>query len=474
MNLISYRGPGMAGGLSSGLAQAWDEHAVAGEDWWHLRDTQVAVSNNTISNPVKLAELPSELVQSHYRYCNEFLWPIMHDLPEYAVYHLNDRIAYRQFINNFARCLSQYEAHPENCFIQDYQLALLPHFLGRQNGRKTGVFWHIPWPKRVPNQYLPDILEIAIGLLQADFLGFHTQEYADNFLHLVTKYLGYRCNYDQLVVYRSADAGAPVLNQCNYRQSSAAIKSTKLLVAPLGIDSGQWATMAEIQQRMLWGMHSSDIPLVLSVDRTDYTKGIIQRLQAIDEFFECFPQRRGRVTFFQICGRTRSGISAFDSYWSQCQQLAQKIRQRWSTDNWQPLIWEEHPVSTAELSALYRNAAVMLVTPIRDGLNLTAKEFVACQGDRPGVLVLSPGAGVFEELGPFSLSVQPHQPWQIAETIHEALDLTARQKAMRMNVMKLLVQRNSLASWWQRFAEHLSAEQAAPADKASQRYSLVS
>lgn len=459
MNLISYRGPGKAGGLSSALSVTWDKHATSDQNWWHIDDNVLSISHDTVSDSEAIVRLDPGLIEDHYRYCNEFLWPIMHDLSELAVYRENDHMQYRRFNSLLGRAmLASTSRNLDDCFIHDYQLALLPLSLRRDPGRQMAIFWHIPWPRTVPAKYVPAIVEVARAMVNCNHIGFHTDEYAHNFLCFVNKYVpSSQCDTRQLKITSSARTG----HRGHSRYSDRAYtpvhpKRSQLLAAPLGIDFQFWESLSNIEAK---SVHGPNTPYVLSVDRADYTKGIVPRLKAINHFFETQPHWRGQVSFVQICGRTRAGIAAFDDYWHEMQTLSNRINARWGNDLWQPLNTILESVSSAQLSILYRDAAVMLVTSVRDGLNLTAKEFVACQGDEPGVLALSRGAGVWSELGSFCLLAEPDRPEQIADTVHRALLMSPREKALRAERLRRQVRSNSAADWWHQFEDLFTKEE---------------
>jgi trehalose 6-phosphate synthase len=158
------------------------------------------------------------------------------------------------------------------------------------------------------------------------------------------------------------------------------------------------------------------------------------------------------VTFAQVCGRTRAGLGSYDLYWQKCRDAADKLIYKWHSGDWDPLIWIDTPLSPAQLAHLYQDAPIMLVNPLKDGLNLTAKEYVACQtGDEPGVLALSPGAGCWHELGDFSVPIDALDPHQIAEAIHRSLSMEKSERAMRMELANERLQANTIDHWWDRF-----------------------
>lgn len=454
MNMVSYRGPGMAGGLSSGLSQAWKESNTEINWWWHMNQNQLIASSNTESQTRIVNELENQLIEDHYRFCNEFIWPIMHDLPENAIFHHNRYKQYRRFNTVFGHYVSNQLSSTtnRNCFVQDYQLALVPSVLRRINGTKIAIFWHIPWPQNVKDEHVAVIADLARGLLNCDFIGFHTQEYADNFSQFVRHHL-HNCSSEKEsgVIRSSSHIPNRALSLVSMPAEEQA-RVTQLLVAPLAIDHKHWQTLAKDGETVELPQRRPDLPMILSVDRADYTKGVTNRLEAIEVFFEKYPHWRGKAQFVQLCSKTRAGIEAFDSYWSNCETLANKIIDRWSASDWQPVVWHQSPVNSAKLATLYRDASIMLVNPVRDGLNLTAKEYVACQSQtESGVLALSPGAGVWAEFGDNCIGVYPESAEQMADAINMSLSLSATRKSLQMQELKNQLKSHTLSEWWALF-----------------------
>jgi trehalose-6-phosphate synthase len=452
----------MAGGVSAALARIWDDLDDNEATWWHLKDKAFqAVSRDAARTVVKL---PDELVKGHYRFCNEFFWPIMHDLPEHAYYRVGDYRHYRQFNSVISDQMQNAMDEDDNTvhrwfFVQDYQLGLVPAMLSASMKISVAVFWHIPWPRNVLDQHLPPMIDVARSLLQASVVGFHTRDYAHSFLRFVEIHLpGYVVDYRNLT---ASPADRVFMGfSTNFRSrgglaSYFANGQTQLVVAPLGLDLDHWrilktAERPDFEDPRIDKLRNSTF--ILSVDRADYTKGVLQRISAIDRFFERFPEWRGKVTFAQVCGRTRAGLGSYDLYWQKCRDAADKLIYKWHSGDWDPLIWIDTPLSPAQLAHLYQDAPIMLVNPLKDGLNLTAKEYVACQtGDEPGVLALSPGAGCWHELGDFSVPIDALDPHQIAEAIHRSLSMEKSERAMRMELANERLQANTIDHWWDRF-----------------------
>jgi len=432
MNIVSYRGPGMAGGLSNAISRVWEKSGNS-YNWWFVADNVLSVAYSKDKTADALLSVDQEIINGHYQYCNDFLWPVMHDLPAYATYRVADRKNYKAFNRLFAPAILKTASNQldQGCFIHDYQLAGMPLLLYKDGNCRSTLFWHIPWPKKIEESHVLPIVDIVRPMLYAGTIGFHTQEYADNFMAFVEQ---------------------------NVTDFKGDLRS-KVIAAPLGIDFEHWAHLADQQEKEYLQVFMGKTPTILSVDRADFTKGVSNRMQAIDLFFRMYPEWKEKVRFLQVCGRTRAGIEVFDNYWVECRQLARCVNNEWQTDDWRPITWLDQPLNSAELSVLYRNSDVMLVNPIRDGLNLTAKEFVACQNgtnNSPGVLALSPGAGAWAELSDGCVAVDPRQPGQMAEAINSALSISKIERGMRMQLLTKAVKANSLDKWWQKFANLLA------------------
>lgn len=465
MHIISYRGPGMGGGVSPSLTRL-EASANGNSSWWFMGGENEVCARFGGSEEETIGDMAKEIIDGHYRYCNEFLWPIMHDLSEYATYSGAHRHAYEKFNRIFARKISRYTS-ATNFFVQDYQLALMPLQLKRLCNADTAVFWHIPWPKSVPQEFVEPIVDITRSMLSAQYVGFHTTEYAENFLKFVEEHVpGFRAFPDNLTIARdSVKTFSPYVHPFFDGKIDAypvqSRSQTQVLVAPLGLDVTYWQNLSSSHKvgNPLSGALKTDY--ILSVDRADYTKGVIPRLKSIAHFFDFYPELKGKITFAQICGKSRMNIEAFAKYYWETRSLVNSVNAQHGTDDWQPIVDVPGPLSPAELAVLYRDASVMLVNPVRDGLNLTAKEFVACQSVRPGTLALSPHAGVFDELGAWSVKVNPKSPIEMSAAVHHALMMPEEERAACVRRMKTRLHANPLNVWVDTFTELLGTEESA-------------
>lgn len=448
MNILSYRGPSTPGGVSATLSRVIEQTYDA-QQWWFLHGSRLRKKTGKINSTEEVCQIPFNTIEGHYRYCNDFLWPVLHELPQYATFSEADKLMYQQMNKTFAWNVLNAPQNTESqkAFVNDYQLALTPQLLSEYSGSSVDVFWHIPWPRRFEDAHIEPLIEVATGLLAAEKIGFHIEEYAFNFLSFADHYLpGFKVDFQRGQISRANGI------------------TTQVVAHPLGIDCDFWLEKLReesVCRRDLNILQLSKKPFVLSVDRTDYTKGVFHRLQAIEHFFSANSDQIGKITFLQICQKTRSGLSAFDEYWQQCKFLCDSINTRWASKNWQPIIWIDTPVSPNVLAWLYKRASVMLVTAVYDGLNLTAKEFVLCS--KNGVLVLSARTGAWHELNEHVLTLPNLKPETISRQVKYALTMSPKSRKERMDNLKQNVLSNSLTSWWHKFGGSLkTAEKVVP------------
>lgn len=431
MQMLSYRGPNAAGGVSSALSQVFAKENC--KNWWYLKDEQLTIQS--ARGLQQIHSFSAQVREGHYQYCNNFLWPVLHDLPQYAHYSDSEHKLYLEFNAVAAACIRESQASSDIWFVNDYQFAVMPQMV--QNSADSILFWHIPWPKDVIDEHVAPLTELALGLLSSRVVGFHTSEYLDNFFNFVQRYLsGFKVDFQRKLIGST------------FAQSEQALSTaTRFTVAPLGVDLSHWK---ELSRRSGGEVNLQlKLPYVLSVDRCDYTKGLSERLVAIDLFFERHSQWRESVHFLQIGSRSRPGLAEFDAYWQLCMQQVERINARWGTPDWTPVIWFENSLGSEGLAQLYAKADLMLVNSLRDGLNLTAKEFVACQHARPGILGLSRGTGAWHELHGGCVTVDPAQAEAFADSIHSCLLMEETERYRRNHKLRACLETNLIVNWWQ-------------------------
>ena len=325
-------------------------------------------------------------------------------------------------------------------WVHDYHLFTLGSEMRRLGWQgKIGFFLHVPFPPPEILSVLPWGPQLLQGLLAYDLVGVHTRQYAKNCLDGLVMELGGSAN-DRTFV---SDEG-----------------TTNVTARPVGIDPFQFRQWSEsgiqteprrLLQRLPPGRH-----IILGVDRLDYTKGVPLRLMAFERLLERYPNHRGRVTLVQVASPSRTNVPHYVQEKEQVERLVGRINGRFATGDWTPVHYLYRTASQTELAFLYRSAAVCLVTPLRDGMNLIAKEFVASQGDPPGVLVLSRFCGAAEAMVD-ALLVNPYDIDHTAMAIHEGLVMPTKERRRRSRALLKEVQTNTAQHWCDGFLEELAA-----------------
>ena len=356
----------------------------------------------------------------YYGFANSALWPLCHLQLERSVFKaLHWR--YYQEVNEMyaAAAADECGGAPATVWVQDYQLALCSQYLRRHNPDLSIMqFWHIPWPPWEVFRVCPWRRELIEGLLGNDLLGFHLDQYGKNFLECVERVLGV-----------DVDLKAGMVE---YEGRETWVRSF-----PISIDYDWWAGLARqrrVARRMaqLRAKPELAFPILgLGVDRLDYTKGIVSRFQAIEHFLEKYPEYQSRFCFVQIAVPSRTQIDEYRQVKEQVEALVERINARFGTDTSKPIHYRYEHLEPHELVVYYRMADFAMVTPHYDGMNLVAKEFVASQVDRKGVLICSEFAGAAAELDN-ALKINPYDIESVADTMKQAIDMPLAERAQRM------------------------------------------
>jgi trehalose 6-phosphate synthase/phosphatase len=373
-------------------------------------------------------------------FSNSVIWPLFHYFPSLVQYPANFYEAYVRINKIFSDELAAIHRPDDIVWIHDYQLMLLPQMLRQQKPESAiGFFLHIPFPsyeiyRLLPNEWKKSLLE---GLTGADLIGFHTHDYVQHFIQSAKMILGLDASFHTLQ-YKNRLITADLF--------------------PLGIDYKKFhegASSPEVLESVNEIRKSfHDKKIIFSVDRLDYTKGIMDRLNGFELFLEQDPQWREKVFFILNVVPSRDEIQ---TYYEQKRQLEEKISTingKFSTITWQPIIYRYQHLSFSELSALYQLADVALITPLRDGMNLVAKEFVASSVSRTGVLILSELAGAASELNE-ALLVNPTDVNDVANSIVRALTMPLQEQTNRMVLMQRRIQEYDVVKWVNDFLEQL-------------------
>ena len=453
--------PGL-GGLASALLPVLEDRGGA---WVAMREpgetTPLAQPYPADEPRFAIRRVPLEGPEFEAFYqgmANRVLWPLAHYLVEHVEPDRTFRDAYRSVNRRFAHAaLDLARRSPAadgrpTVWVQDYHMMLVPEMVraGMPEAR-IGFFWHVPWPASEVFRILPSARDLLAGLLGADLLGFHTEGYAENFRESARDLLGAEVEGETVV--------------WNGRRVRAEAH-------PIGIDVDRFQSLARAPEAAAAAdeiRHDlGDVQIVLGVDRLDYTKGLLLRMEAFERFLERYPERHGTVSLVQIATPSRTGVPAYDRLRRDMDEASGRINGRFARGAWAPVRYRYQSFDQAELAAFYRAADVAFVTPLRDGMNLVAHEFAAVSataaesGGRPGVLVLSELTGAADYLDGAVL-VNPYDADGLATSLAQALDMAEPERRDRIDRVAASVRRLDVHGWARRFLESLDAEVAATA-----------
>lgn len=384
--------------------------------------------------------------ENHYYdgFANEGLWPLCHIAHTRPIFRLADWECYQSVNERFAHALLAEMKDSPNpiVFVQDYHFALLPRLIKRARpDARVAIFWHIPWPNPEAFGICPWQNELLDGLLGADLIGFHIPLHCHNFLSTVDRALEARTSHELLTTRRQGHLTTirayPISVACEDCARSQTEPQN-----PAGSEAEQ--LLAREQLVSAFGVHPEY--LALGVDRLDYTKGIIERLMAVEQLLAAHPWYRDRFTLVQIAAPSRTRIPSYTDLRLNVEETAERINARYQTARWKPIILIEHQYSHDEVRRWYKAADICLVTSLHDGMNLVSKEFVAARDDEDGVLVLSRFTGAAGEL-PDALLVNPYDISGVAETIHGGLQMTRSERRDRMVRMRRQVVEHNIYRW---------------------------
>lgn len=372
----------------------------------------------------------------YYGFANEGMWPLCHVAHVRPVFRQSDWEAYKLINQRFADAVVA-EARSEDpvVLVQDYHFALAPAMIRERLPHATILtFWHIPWPNPESFGICPWRREILKGLLGSTILGFHTRFHCKNFIETVDRYLEARIEHEHSTIA--------------YRDKETLIESYPISIEwPDEQQLAAWAPVAECRRRTIERLKlPADACIALGVDRFDYTKGILERLNAVERLLEKWPEWIGRFAFVQVAAPTRSDLDEYKNFQLRVHALTDRINQRFGREGYQPVhLLAEHHGHEA-LNELYRAANVCVVTSLHDGMNLVSKEFVAARDDMQGVLVLSRFAGAARELAE-ALIVNPYHVEETADALQRAATMPPAEQRARMASLRTTVREFNVYRW---------------------------
>jgi len=372
----------------------------------------------------------------YYGFANEGLWPLSHISYTRPKFEEMDWKMYEKVNRKFADViLKELNGRKAFVWIQDYQMALLPKFLKEAKGSNiiTAHFWHIPWPNPEVFRICPKKTEILEGLLANDLLGFHIRYHCENFMATVEKEIEARIDRERFSIIKGGH-------------------ETLIRPFPIGVDYEYVEKLSESNQVKEYMQNLKEEFLLnyefimLGLDRIDYTKGIPERLRAIDRFLERHPEYKGRFVFVQMGRLSRMHIPVYKNLNDEINTLVEEINWKHSQEGWSPIVFVRRHLGYHEVMAFCKLANVCIVSPLHDGMNLVAKEYVSTRTDNTGVLVLSQFTGSARELSE-AVMINPYDTDEFAEKIYEALTMGKRDARHRMQKMRENVSRNNIYRW---------------------------
>lgn len=432
------------GGLATGLGSIYREGNNVWVGWpgAFIEDEKI---QQTITqdfaqqnlHPVMLSE--EEITRYYDGFSNDTLWPLFHYFPSYANYAQEDWEAYRKVNQKFADAVCAIAAPHDVIWIQDYQLLLVPQMVrAAMPDVSIGFFQHIPFPSYEVFRLIPWRDQLLKGVLGADLIGFHTYDDVRHFMSAAIRITNTQANANEIVM----DERTIIVD-----------------AFPMGIDYGKYSESVNhpVTKRNQQKLHQlmQEKKLMISIDRLDYSKGIPQRLQAYELFLRKYPEFKEQVIFLQLVVPSRDQVPQYATLKEEINRLVSDINAQYGTLTWQPIHYFYRSFPLEMLSAIYASADIALVTPLRDGMNLVCKEYIASKADQKGVLILSEMAGASKELYE-ALIINPTNKEAVAEAIREALLMPEEEQIRRMELLQKTVKTFNIQHWVENFMNKLT------------------
>lgn len=405
-------------------------------------DFEVADSEGKVHVPpegpkytLKRIRLSEEEAGDYYRgFSNQILWPLFHLFTGKTRYDPQYWETYRRVNEKFAASILQEAKPPDLIWVQDYHLSLVPHLIRKaREESKIAFFWHIPWIPWEVFRNLPWRREILEGLLGSDLIGFHARPYVENFMECVRKELGLPIKREKGVIKLPK-------------------RRVKVRAFPVGIDFDRFASpsrdVIEKADKLRQALRAKHV--LLSIDRLDYTKGILRRLEAFEKFLEKYPRFRGEVVLMLIATPSRVKVGEYREMKRELDRNVGRINGRFQKVDWIPIRYFYRTLPQEELITYYRAADVALITPLMDGMNLMSKEYIAAREDC--VLILSEFAGAAEQLKE-AILVNPYDKEKVADSIKKALEMSPEERKRRSKVLRAGVEKFDIYWWLEKFFE---------------------
>ncbi len=442
------------GGLATGLKSVYTRYNGKWIGWSGVNSDSIdeeqraeidlALEEKSCS-AVYLSE--KEILEYYEGFSNGTIWPLFHYFNQYVSYNANHWETYKNVNQLFANKVLEVCEDGDTVWIHDYQLLLVPEMIKKIKPKVTiGFFLHIPFPSFEVFRILPWRMELMNGMLGADLIGFHIYDYERHFISCVRRLLGYEVSFNQIhaddrIVI--ADAFPMGIDYQKFHEAS-----TEIMHKTIQERSDLYKELEK------YFLASPDRQLVLSIDRLDYTKGIPHRLRAFARFMEKYPEFRGKVTLIMLAVPSRNQVEEYQKLKSEVDELVGNINGSYGDINYSPIWYFYRSLPFDNLVELYNSSDVALITPVRDGMNLVAKEYVASRITHTGVLILSEMAGVAKEMGE-AIIINPNNEDEIADALKQALTMPVEEQKARISNMQERIQRYSVFKWANDFVERI-------------------
>ena len=380
-----------------------------------------------------------EVDNFYFGFANKALWPLFHYFLEYTRYDPAQWESYRAVNQKFADTVLEHAEDGDMVWVHDYQLLLVPQMLREARpGLTIGFFLHIPFPAFEIFRTFPWREDLLKGMLGASLIGFHTYDYVQHFLNSVRRILGYPVRFNEITIDHHLVKVDSFPMGIDYKSfNDAALRHVSIA------DDDKPELMRRIHEHRT---QYPDSKLVLSIDRMDYTKGIPFRLRAFEYFLEQYPQFREKVRLVMLVVPSRTNVPQYKSLKRETDELVGRINGKFATIDWTPVWYFYRAMPFEDLIDLYSLSDVALITPLRDGMNLVAKEYVATRVNQDGVLILSEMAGAASEMHE-ALLINPTSASQIAEALRQALDMPTEEQQIRQKALQKRLQRYPVDKW---------------------------
>ncbi|GLB51689.1 bifunctional alpha,alpha-trehalose-phosphate synthase (UDP-forming)/trehalose-phosphatase [Neptunitalea chrysea] len=444
------------GGLATGMKSVHEEGESLWIGWSGLAEEDL----NEETKPKVLAEIQknhcatvplteNDVDHFYYGFSNKTLWPLFHYFLEYTSFENENWESYKRVNQKFADVVLENAEDGDTIWVHDYQLLLLPQYIKQKKpDTSIGFFLHIPFPSYEVFRTFPWREEVLEGMLGADLIGFHTYDYERHFLSCARRLLHLDTNF----------------NEISYNDRIIKIDSF-----PMGIDFDKFYNAArehsknseteksDIQKKLDDHLYASnEAQMILSIDRLDYTKGIPNRIKSFEYFLEKYPEYQQKVRLIMLAVPSRSNVPQYQLLKRETDELVGRINGKFSTVSWTPIWYFYRSLPFDNLIDLYTSCDVAMITPVRDGMNLVAKEYVATRVNQDGVLVLSEMAGAAKEMNE-ALLINPNNFEDVAKTLKMALEMPKDEQKARISVMQERLKRYTVEKWAQEFFTALNS-----------------